>query len=405
MATFLRDNTAGSDENVFKKIRKRLEEKFDSIIQKVVERREALIVQLELLEREYETQVLQLEEMKSSKSQMEHLFSNLKSETSRKSFRKSINDFAEEVQYASKVEYPELSFVCETNDLEWRISQLGVLSKTMKNELIPIKYDNISRPLKSFGKIGSGKGEFYNPRGVFVDNKYDRIFVADKNIRIQVWTINGDYLSAFGKGVLRWPWEIMLCDDNLYISDIETHFVTKWCSTNFSFIALSKTTKGSNLGQLCGPAGLDIDSGEVFVVECENNRISVFDLNLCFKRIMANSMINTSYCLRIRSNTIYIVEMTGIIKLFSKADQLMRTIYKHENFSNNIFHFNFDSARNFLVSDTSRNSLFILSPDGEIIHFICFKAWNLENPFGIDVTRGGNLVISFNSRHSAVSIL
>ncbi|KAI6652066.1 E3 ubiquitin-protein ligase TRIM71-like isoform X2 [Oopsacas minuta] len=407
MASFLRDNTAGSNENVFMKIRKRIEEKFDSIIQKVVERREALIVQLELLEREYETQVLKMEEIESSKQEMEQLFTTLKLETAKKSLRKSITELNEEIEKSSKVEYPELSFVCETNDLEWRISELGKLGEAKNKEFVVRKYDNISKSLKTFGKNGnnSGKGKFNEPRGVLVDDKNNRIFIADMyNNRIQVWSINGDYISKFGKGTLKYPWEIVLCDNALYISDVAKHFVAKWCSSTFSFMTQTKTTNGWNEGQLDGPAGLDIDSGEVFVVERENNRISVFDLNLCFKRIMANKMINKSCCLRIRSNTIYIVEMTGIIKLFSKADQLMRTIGKNRCFSNNIFHFNFDSANNFLITDVDKNSLFILSPEGELIHSICFKDWKLNSPFGIDVSREGKLVVTFRDGSAAVGI-
>ncbi|KAI6652064.1 PEP-CTERM domain protein [Oopsacas minuta] len=407
MASFLRDNTAGSNENVFMKIRKRIEEKFDSIIQKVVERREALIVQLELLEREYETQVLKMEEIESSKQEMEQLFTTLKLETAKKSLRKSITELNEEIEKSSKVEYPELSFVCETNDLEWRISELGKLGEAKNKEFVVRKYDNISKPVKTFGKNGnnSGKGKFNEPRGVLVDDKNNRIFIADMdNNRIQVWSINGDYISEFGKGTHDRPWEIVLCDNALYISDFAKHCVTKWCSSTLSFMTQTKTTKGRNEGQLDGPAGLDIDSGEVFVVEYRNNRISVFDVNLCFKRIMAFKMINTSHCLRIRSNTIYIVEMTGIIKLFSKADQLMRTIGKNRCFSNSIFHFNFDSANNFLITDVDKNSLFILSPEGELIHSICFKDWKPNSPFGIDVSREGKLVVTFPEGSAAVGI-
>ena len=152
------------------------------------------------------------------------------------------------------------------------------------------------------------------------------------------------------------------------------------------------------------PSGLDIDEEEIFVVESSNQRISVFDLNLKFKRIMAFNAIVNSFCLRVRNNTIYIVEMTGVIKLFSKTDQLLKTIPKLLVFSNNIYHFTFDSQLNFLLTDWSNNSLFILSPEGDLIHSISFAEFNLKNPCGIDINKDGCIVLSFQKGSKAFAI-
>ena len=166
----------------------------------------------------------------------------------------------------------------------------------------------------------------------------------------------------------------------------------------------SNTSKGSKSGRLDSPYGLDIDKEELFVVEYRNKRISVFDFNLKFKRIMANNAIDHYYCLRVRNNTIYIVERTGVIKLFSKTDQLLKTIPKLPLLSDDICHFNFDSQLNFLITDYRNNSLFILSPEGDLIHSVSFTEFGLSSPCGIDIGRDGSIVLSFESGSKAIAI-
>ena len=283
------------------------------------------------------------------------------------------------------------------------ISKFGSLRKETDNVLVR-NYTQLSKPVKVFGRFGKGKGEFTNPRGVVIDNNNERIFIADMyNSRIQVWSVEGIYLSEFGRAILNRPWEIVLCDHSIYISDINGHFISKWYLNTFTFVMKSNTAKGSAPAQLNGPSGLDIDGEELFVVEYGNKRISVYDLNLEFKRIMANNVID-SYCLRVINNTIYIVERTGVIKLFTKTNQLLKTIPKLPVFSDCIFHFNFDSQLNFLITDCSNNSLFILSPEGDLIHSISFTEFNLQNPLGIDMMKDGKIVICFASGSNPVAI-
>ena len=136
MATIVGDNITDRA-NVFKKIRKRIEEKFDCIIQKAAERRDALLEQIAEWEREDGAVVEGLEELKSSKQEMEQLYGTLKSEAARKSL-KSISELSEQISESDN-KYLNLSFVCETNDFEWRISQLGVLSKSKSKKKIIVR--------------------------------------------------------------------------------------------------------------------------------------------------------------------------------------------------------------------------------------------------------------------------
>ena len=394
-------------ENVFQRVRREIEELFHSLIEKVNERREVLLTQLNQWEEEFNRTrancIQSLEEIKRERTEMEQFLATLKLNKARTSMEKGILDLSNEIsEKEQKLHYPQVRFVCDRNDLNSKISKFGSLSKNTNNVLVR-NYTQLSKPVKVFGAFGKGKGEFTSPRGVVIDHDNQRIFIVDmSNSRIQVWSMEGDYLSEFGKDILQSPWEIVIFDNSIYISDCGGHFLSKWCYNEFTLVNKSKTSEGSKPGQLNYPSGLDIDEEEIFVVEYRNKRISVFDLNLKFKRIVANNV--DSCCLRVRDNTIYIVESTGVIKLLSKTDQLLKTIPKLPVFSNRIYHFNFDSQLNFLITDYGNNSLFILSPEGDLIHSISFTEFDLKNPRGIDINRDGCIVLSFQNGSKAIAI-
>ena len=396
-------------ENVFQRVRREIEELFHSLIEKVNERREVLLTQLSQWEEEFNRTrancIQSLEEMKRERTEMEQFLATLKINQARTSIERGIADLNTVIsEKEKKLHYPTFHFVCGRNSLELKISKFGSLSKETDNVLVR-NYTQLSKPVKVFGTFGKGKGEFSNPKGVVIDHNSQRIFIADmSNSRIQVWSMEGDYLSEFGRGILQSPWDIVIFGNSIYISDCGGHFLSKWCYNEFTLLNKSKTSEGSKPGQLNYPSGLDIDKEEIFVIEFWNNRISVFDLNLKFKRIMAYNAIVNSFCLRVRNNTIYIVEMTGVIKLFSKTDQLLKTIPKLPVLSNSIYHFNFDSQLNFLITDYDNNSLFILSPEGDLIHSISFIEFDLKNSRGIDINRDGCIVLSFQIGSKAISI-
>ena len=62
----------------------------------------------------------------------------------------------------------------------------------------------------TFGKKGSGKGQFQYPRGIASDST-GKVYVTDRdNHRIQVFTAEGKFLRMFGqcgqgRGEMDWP--------------------------------------------------------------------------------------------------------------------------------------------------------------------------------------------------------
>jgi hypothetical protein len=59
------------------------------------------------------------------------------------------------------------------------------------------KFDRFLNYLTSFGKEGSGKGEFYKPRGITIGRKYGQVFITEKTGGQYYWTGLDSYLLGF----------------------------------------------------------------------------------------------------------------------------------------------------------------------------------------------------------------
>ena len=135
---------------------------------------------------------------------------------------------------------------------------------------------------QSFGKCGSGQGEFYGPRGVAVDGE-GNILVADgKNHRIQKFTSGGQFLAAVGtRG--GGPLQFSSPTDIAYNAKNRMVYVVDWSNNRVqvlnSDLSFSSTfgKEGSDKGRFNSPGGIACDStGKVYVADRKNHRIQVF---------------------------------------------------------------------------------------------------------------------------------
>ena len=132
--------------------------------------------------------------------------------------------------------------------------------------------------LLSWGERGEGPGQFALPHGVQVD-KYDRVWVCDReNCRVQIFDINGNYLTEWTE--LRRPTTVFIDpnEDVVYVAQLERQLsvytidgelITQWGGCE------SIDTPGEFLG---GPHGIWADSnGDLYVGEAlVNARLQKF---------------------------------------------------------------------------------------------------------------------------------
>ena len=141
MATRLVELPDPDRENVFQRVRREIEELFHSLIEKVNERREVLLTQLNQWEEEFNrtrTSCIQsLEEIKRERTEVEQFLATLKLNKARTSMEKGIADLSNEISAkGQKLHYPQVRFVCDRNDLNSKISKFGSLSKETDNVLV-----------------------------------------------------------------------------------------------------------------------------------------------------------------------------------------------------------------------------------------------------------------------------
>ena len=134
--------------------------------------------------------------------------------------------------------------------------------------------------LSSFGRLGSGKGEFSCPIAMAFDST-GNVYVADEgNHRIQVFTAEGRFLRMFGRrgcgrGELHRPLSVAIdTSDRVYVGDWN-HRVSVFTSDGHSITSFGKEGKGP--GEFNYPCGLAVDaSGVVYVCDRLNNRVQIF---------------------------------------------------------------------------------------------------------------------------------
>jgi DNA-binding beta-propeller fold protein YncE len=135
--------------------------------------------------------------------------------------------------------------------------------------------------LFSFGKNGSGRGDFNYPTNIFVD-KDGLLYVTDSmNFRAQIFDKHGHFISTFGKhgdgsGDFSKPRGIAVdSDGHIYVADALFDAVQIFDEDGRLLLAFGNTGRGK--GQMILPAGLFIDEQDtIYVADSYNNRVQIF---------------------------------------------------------------------------------------------------------------------------------
>ena len=139
--------------------------------------------------------------------------------------------------------------------------------------------------VKSFGKKGSGDGEFKNPGSVCITSDRRFIVVTEySNSRIQVFTMNGEPVFKFGDSSperLDHPLSCVCYEEKFFVTDRNNNCVKVFDERGQFLYKFGE--KGNGDGQLNEPYGLCVDKyNNVFLCEKGNNRIQQFTLEGTF---------------------------------------------------------------------------------------------------------------------------
>ncbi len=154
--------------------------------------------------------------------------------------------------------------------------------------------------LRKFGgKVGSGPGEFYEPRGITVDGS-GNVWVADgSNHRIQVFSKTGEYLTkfgSFGSGAEQMDYPSSVAVDPrgyVWIANTLLNRIDKWKVPSKWPPSYSSTfgTFGTGPGHFKEPFGVAVNpvNGTVAVADTTNDLIQEFNASGEFIRTFGST--------------------------------------------------------------------------------------------------------------------
>ena len=402
MATNQPTTVTDNEFQLFDCVATRIMSTFDLLIDQLTARRDALLNALQIMKENYiskeTTRKEAITELETIIRQMQE--SSIKANTNLKVHRNAIQLYELEIkEHQTPTKLPCPFFYCPTlAQLETQIAEFGDLKEG-------VDYSLKKEPVIAVGKIGKADNEL-NAAGLALDELNQLIYIADcNNSRVQVVSFEGNFLKRFGQGILERPFGIAVTEDNVFVTDYDLHALLQFSKKDCQLVRRTGT-RGGGEGELDSPRGLCIDSnGDVFVADCDNNRVSVFSRDLKFLNCLTTEQLNYPRDVKVTQDSVVVLDSGhNCIHFFSRSGDLLRSfVTRREECMVYIPQFFcLDPAGNILIADYYRGSIKILSPSGQLIHKIGKEGHGrgeLYYPSGICVTQSGIIFVVSENRN------
>ena len=294
----------------------------------------------------------------------------------------------------------ELTFECDTRQLEETISVLGQLVE--RDVSIP-NYPALLEPRISVGKRGKGQGEFDWPQGIAFDERTQLIYVADEKPfsdigSIIVFSVTGEYINTFCEGLVKCPMGIAINGDEVYVSDSVLHSIFHFKLPGFRLIT-KVGKKGTGKGEFSSPRQLTVaPNGSVFVADTDNNRIVVMTQKLKFEQTIEHASMTVPYDVKLLDNKVFVLSCSDspCLHVFSQSGEKLRSFITCDKQVKFGYSFCFDKLQNILISDYVDNSIKVFSQEGALLHTLGHtqEEEKIIIPMGIVVTNDNKIICS-----------
>ena len=378
---------------------------FETLINQLIARRDALLHKLSQLREDYTnketTRLEAIRELEKTRKQLDEMSLKVnKNIPIHQQATRVYQEGLDNLQTPTKLPYP--LFQCETlTTLQSAVSEFGdVLEWEVPD------YSLKKEPILTAGNKGKGKEEL-DAAGLFLDEDNQQIYIADcMNSRVQVMSLQGEFITSFGQDVLQVPCGISVNKDHIFVTDRGHHSLFKFCKNT---LELLNSTKVSEELQLSGPCGLCIDTnGDVFAADCYNNKIFIFSTNLQFKSRFGTHKLYYPRDVKLTPDCVVVLDWSPkCVHLFSRdGDHLSSCISQGRQNSLVCYpeFFCLDLSGNILISDQYHNCIKIFTQSGEFIHSIGRKGnekGEFIQPHGIAISKSGVIfVVSYNPNYS-----
>ena len=387
----------------FDRVATGIKDTFEPLIQQLIERRDALLRELQEMKDDYYTKETNRKaarvELLETQQHLQEL--SLKVNENKEYHQQATDIYKERIQQLetpTKLPLPFLS--CPTlNELRTAIAEFGEVKECK------LDYSLKKQPVLAVGKRGSNDNELDRAAGLALDEINQLIYIADWcNKRIQVVSFEGKFLKRFGQDILKEPWGIAVTEDNVFVTDWGLHALLQFRKKDCKLVRRTGT-EGAGEGQLDGPRGLCSDyNGDIYVADFGNNRVSVFSKQLQFLKCLGTQQLKTPVDVKVTPNSLVILDYSpNCIHFYSRIGDLLSSCVTQgeDGMVYQPYFFCLDTAGNILITDYMRNDVKILSPSGHLIHEIGKEGHGrgeLFYPRGICVSELGTIfVISFNN--------
>ena len=139
-------------------------------------------------------------------------------------------------------------------------------------------------------------------------------------------SFDGNFLKRFGQGILKSPFGIAVTEDNVFVTDYTLHALLQFNKKDYKLVRRTGT-KGGREGELKYTGGLCIDSnGDVFVADCDNNRVSVFSKYLKFLNCLTTQQLKHPRDVKVTQDSVVVLDWSpNCIHFFSRSGDLLRS--------------------------------------------------------------------------------
>ena len=150
-------------------------------------------------------------------------------------------------------------------------------------------FDIRGQRIRTFGSRGNGTEQMVCPSGIAIDDM-DNIYVISKH-KLQKFTSSGELIKCVGQwgskeGEFDVPRGVTLYNNQVYVSDCDNHRIQVF-DLDLNFIQ-SIGSRGEGRGELESPLDTKFDStGNMYIADYWNHRVQVLDSSGHFIRLFA----------------------------------------------------------------------------------------------------------------------
>ncbi len=180
-------------------------------------------------------------------------------------------------------------------------------------------------------RIESGPGErLQSPAGLAVD-RYDRLYITDAQLgAILVYRPNGKFRRYIGnrKGerLFERPAGIAVdqASGNIYVADPPRNIVVKLDADGNILAKIGTGASGSGSGEFAAPTDVAVRNEELFVLDAQNHRIQVLDLEGHFRASIYPESMGSSGAFSVDSRgRIYLDGPLDTVQVFQRDGRLL----------------------------------------------------------------------------------